>query len=456
MSLGMNMRLDERERIIKNTVILNREKPFFAYILMNFDIHQTQKDSLIPTMAVTKYGRLYWNEEFVKELTNSELQYVLAHETLHIAKGDYFRRGSRDPRIWNIASDCIINDILNVENMTAPRYVADNAEKEIKRGQFKGLIPDKSGTITLGGYKDSPSYSYNVRGKTTEQLYDEIIVDAEEIEQIIITYVGSGGEGSGGVNAPHGGFDIHIDDDSDDKGESTGDQEHGSASSQAAESKWKKLAVEAATIARQRGQMPGYAEGLIDDILNPVVDWRSRLRSFIVNEIPVDFETRLPGRSFYGTGVWCPRIHRENVNIFCSIDCSGSTMPDRPRFIGELQGIITSHPQLKARLIFWSQGDIGQKNDVEITSQTVDQIEDLHIENINGGTELSSYNRYLDKMEYSSRIHIILTDGHIEDEPDVPDGQILFVLCHNGSDEIIKEYGEVIHIRDEQEDWSDG
>jgi predicted metal-dependent peptidase len=423
------------ERIIKSTVTLQREKPFFAYILMNFETRETKPDSALPTMGVSKYGKLYWNADFVKTLNNNELSYVLCHETLHIAKGDFFRQGKRDALIWNVASDAVINLILNEEGMTPPKM---------------GIIPDKYGKVTIG------KKSYNVKGLTTEELYDELVKDAKAVEQAMKgqgTGKG-GGKGDGqGEDAPfvgHGGFDVHLNGDKDDKGESTGDEAEGSASIKSAENKWKKVAVEAATTARQRGKLPGFAEALLDKLLNPVVDWRSRLRSFITNEIPMDYCNRMPGRKFYATGAWSPRVLKENLNLFVSIDCSGSTMGDRERFVGEIQGIVTSHPQLKARLIFWSYGEINENNDIPIDSNTIDRLAGLNLKEINGGTEMSAYARYLDKMGYTSRLHITLTDGAIESKPEVAPGTHLFVLCgHGASDKIVKEFGECIKITDE-------
>jgi len=451
--LGLSMRLTEADRIIKATVILNREKPFFAYILMSFDTQQTSPDTQVPTMGVSKYGKLYWNEDFTKNLSSSELQYVLCHEALHIAKGDMFRRGSRDPQIWNIASDCIINDMINCEKeLTPPKKIITIKEDGTKTEQPNGLIPDSKGDIKIG------EHTYNTRNKTTEELYDEMSANAEKIKVFLKLPNGEGegeGEGKGGSGTPgHGGFDIHIEGGKDVKGEDTGDESDGSASISAAESKWKKVAVEAATIARQRGCLPGSIESLVDGILNPVVDWRSRLRSFITNEIPVDFDTRLPGRSFYSTGVWCPRIYRENMELYISVDCSGSTMGDRERFLTEIQDICTSHNQLKARVIFWSFGEINPNNDIEVDSQTLENVAKLNLRDVNGGTEFSAYKRHLDRMGYNSRIHIVLTDGYIEHNPDVPEGTILFVLCGSSTDEIVKDYGECIHIQNESRDWA--
>jgi len=417
--------LTTAERIIKNTVYLQREKPFFSYLLMSFKVDAVDpKNTDIPTAGVNKYGNLFWNENFFSKLSDEEMRGVLCHEVLHLAKGDFFRSGKREAMIWNVASDCVINHILVEEGFKLPG---------------EAYIPESNGNIKIG------KKTYNVSGKTTEQFYDEIISDIEMIK----VYVNGkgGGKRQPGKGQGHGGFDVHLEGDKDDKGNSTGQEKEGSASSKAAESVWKRRTVEAATVAKQRGACPGFANELIDGILNPKIDWRTRIKNFVTDEIPVDYDNRAPGRKFYGTGVWAPRIKRENIEVFISIDCSGSTSGDRVDFASEAVGILTSHAQVNARLICWDT-EVDPHNDIEVDTNTVDKLIKMNLENISGGTELSSYTRYLEKKRYQSRVHIILTDGYIESEPVCPRGTCLFVLTKGGSDEIIKKYGEVCYLSD--------
>lgn len=414
------------DRVKKASIKMQISHPFFAYIILNFNMKESSKEKGIPTFAVNKYGNLFFNPEFADTLSDEQLIYVLAHEAMHIAKGDFFRVGDRDFTVWNVVSDCVINDILNQEGLTPPDM---------------GYVPDKSGNIKIN------DKSYNVRDKSTEEFYDEVCKD------LPVSYIASlsGGKcGSGpGHNAPgHGGFDVHLEGDSDGQGGSTGEENNKSSKNSASsktEGDWKRVTVEAATAARQRGNAPGFVDAILGDLLEPKIDWKSRLRSLITNEIPVDYMNRLPGRSFYGTGVWCPRVLRENINLFISVDCSGSTYNDREDFISECVGIMTSHNQIKGRLICWDTR-VDENNDIEVDSQCMDKFYKLDLRNICGGTELSSYTNYIKEKGYNCRMHITLTDGYIEPEPEVPAGKNIFVLCKNGSDKIVKNYGEVLRI----------
>lgn len=373
-------------------------------------------DESIPTAAVNKYGNFFYNEEFILNLTEGQVLGTLVHETLHIAKEDFFRCGSRDLMIWNIASDCIINYIVkHEEKLDLPT---------------NGLIPDVKGDIKIGGKK------YSVKGKCTEELYEELI---QNVDKINIPEIG------------HGGFDQHLEGDSDGQGGRTGEEGECSScpatASSNAEHKWKKVIIEAATNARARGNMPGSMESIVDKLLNPVIDWRKRILKFITNEIPVDYSNRRPGRRFYGTGVWAPSVLRENLEVFIGVDVSGSTIGDREYFMSEVAGILSAYEQIKARLIFWD-ASVNPSNDYEITSSNKDKLQQLVVHDCNGGTELSCYTRYCEEKNYSCRLHIILTDGYIERSPNMPNGNIIFVLSNGGDDKHLKDHGAVCKLTD--------
>jgi predicted metal-dependent peptidase len=75
----------------------------------------------IGTMAVDKYGRLYYDPKFVGEITEECGVFALLHETLHVvldhcglaAKHLGPQPTARQLEAWNIAADIVINGILN-------------------------------------------------------------------------------------------------------------------------------------------------------------------------------------------------------------------------------------------------------------------------------------------------------------------------------------------------------
>ncbi len=72
-------------------------------------------DERVPTMGVFASGRMVANPSFVAKLKDNELQFVLAHELLHLALRTHDRAKGAVPIEFNYAHDYIINDILRVE-----------------------------------------------------------------------------------------------------------------------------------------------------------------------------------------------------------------------------------------------------------------------------------------------------------------------------------------------------
>lgn len=63
--------------------------------------------------------------DFLAELTEEELMFVLYHEVSHVALGHTIRRGDRDPKQWNIAADLIVNASLAKDMGLSPDKVAE-------------------------------------------------------------------------------------------------------------------------------------------------------------------------------------------------------------------------------------------------------------------------------------------------------------------------------------------
>lgn len=135
-------------------------EPFYGQLLL---ISVRKDNANCPTVGVNNHGELLYNEDFVNTLNDKENLFVFAHEVLHLAYLHPFRCGNRDPYIWNIAADLKVNTDLLLK------------EKPIGTPVKGALIPD----ITYSG-----SSSFEILGKTiesiekktTEQIYDEIIM----------------------------------------------------------------------------------------------------------------------------------------------------------------------------------------------------------------------------------------------------------------------------------------
>ena len=420
--------LTTADKIIQAKIWLTNKNPFFSYILMNFRIER--KDE-IQTMGVDRYGYLLWNEEFVKSLPFNELCGVLCHEVGHIVYQTFDRLGSRNLMLWNIATDLTINwTIAQYDYLKLPKMV---------------LMPDKDGVfklkIGMGGV--SKPFSITIKEKTAEDVYDQLAAAIDDVEKF---YNESGGfdkhlynndaPGSQGKNVPGGDTCTNDEHDGTD----------GDLNRNAKE--WEKITTEAAVAAKQRqpGCVPGEMGRFLDAMLNPQINWKKKLMSFITKEFPSNYTMSRPGRRYYSTGTYFPTLLRESLSVNVGVDCSGSIgQNDYNTFIAEIIGIARGFDNVKMYIQYW---DTEVRNELEIFNGNIETIKSFKV-TAGGGTCLSSWGRYLKEKKRISNVHVCLTDGCVEGgkNHDLPNGHIIFVLSDGGSPDIVKQYGEVTSLK---------
>jgi len=268
--------LTAEEKIIKAVIRLQKEKPFWAYLMLHLNktkMSDKMKAQMIasgitPTMAVDMKGNLYFADEFVDSLSQEELKGVIAHEVIHLAFTHLARLGQRDMKIWNVACDLVANDMLITDGFTLPKgclnpthdHTFKFANCEIKD------IHDKSAEIIYNEFPRNPKGSKG-SGK------------------------GKGGKGSGESDDELKNFDQHIFGDG--SGKDGMGKGKGKKLSQAQvdriKKNWEKKLTEAVTFAKQRGVLPAGMERRLDELLNSKVSWKEKLYKYITNQIPHDY-----------------------------------------------------------------------------------------------------------------------------------------------------------------------
>ena len=104
-----DMRIEVYDRIIIARVGLLLRHPFFGNMATRLKI--LAADDWLGTAAVD--GRnLYYNTQFFNAMNNKEIEFVIAHEILHMVFDHIGRRGDRNPMLYNIAADYIVNNTL--------------------------------------------------------------------------------------------------------------------------------------------------------------------------------------------------------------------------------------------------------------------------------------------------------------------------------------------------------
>ena len=87
--------------------------PFFGGVITGVKYEEKKE---VET-AATDGEIIYYNEEFMNSLTLEEQLFVFAHEVCHIAL-DHMKRGEdKNPTLWNIATDAVINQLLQKDGL---------------------------------------------------------------------------------------------------------------------------------------------------------------------------------------------------------------------------------------------------------------------------------------------------------------------------------------------------
>ena len=78
--------------------------------------------------ASTDGRRIIYSPRFFSTLSDEQKQFVFAHEVMHVAFNHILRSKGRNQRLWNIATDSVINQILKNEKLPIAKGGVDIAE----------------------------------------------------------------------------------------------------------------------------------------------------------------------------------------------------------------------------------------------------------------------------------------------------------------------------------------
>jgi len=99
--------------VAQAVIALYMKEPFFAHVVQGLP---RRVDETTPTAAVALVDggvELRVNPTFFAKLTKrDERVAVIKHEVLHVILKHLIRRGGRNPLLWNLACDIVVNDLL--------------------------------------------------------------------------------------------------------------------------------------------------------------------------------------------------------------------------------------------------------------------------------------------------------------------------------------------------------
>ena len=423
-------------------------QPFVGGVAMSLDIVPT-RDKRVPT-ACTDGKSIYFDIDFLSNLSVDERLFVIAHEIWHNVMLHFVRCESRDHNIFNIATDLEVNQLLVKDGLCIPKECLwpdqFGFKHDLNAEQYYELLlnqqnKSKSGSngkssSSASGSGNSQSNSNNSESKLTSAGKPKGQFDSHK-------YEGDDDENDVGENCSDKWGEVGFDEDF--KPETSEDEMRKNVAAV------REAAVTAAqNYERQRGELPAHIKGIVQKLLKPEVSWKEVLAQFITRASGEDRTWRTPNRRFVHSGLYLPSTEGMKMKIAVGIDTSGSVMADLPKFLGELNSLVKSFGSYELHLI---QCD-ARIQDYKL--YTEEDPLDLEHEKFNvhgmGGTKLKPIFNYIELNQLDVDAAVIFTDGYCErfNTYDAPSYPVLWMVSKGGSKENLT-FGEV-HVFEKSED----
>lgn len=388
----------QKQRLSAVRIRVMHEHPWFAMLLYNLAVEITE-DINPPTASVNGVS-IKLHPAFIDELTNDELVFLLAHEVMHVALLHIIRRNGRDPLVWNIANDVVINYIL----------------KE-----------SKVGTMPKAGIHEPLLYE-KCKG-LSDAIYDEIFKKSPPTPS-------GGGEGEDedgkdGKGRPMPGEGAA-------KGSSMDNCEDSPNPHNAdEEAKWKARLISATDVAQRMGRMPAGLQRLIDSIVKPKVPWQSVLAQWTRPAKTDDTSWSRPNRRFMAHGIHMPgKDGIQTDELAFLIDCSGSISND---ILAQFQAEVVSAQEdtrPSGIHIIYFDSRVAHYDKFE-----ADEEVSLNMHG-GGGTAFSPCFKYMQDNDIEPAVCIVLTDLCCNDFGPQPDYPVLWVTTHPGT----APWGQIVEM----------
>ncbi len=141
---------EEDIEFVRKSVL--RKFPLLGTVMVNCKIYPD--DNIVS--AATDGKNIYYSPKFFESLDNDEQRiFILAHEYMHIAFDHVIRSKERDKKLWNIATDAVINQMLVKEGLP---------------------ISGRLNELNMVNIKEAVNYS-------SEEVYDKLVKQQERQQQ---------------------------------------------------------------------------------------------------------------------------------------------------------------------------------------------------------------------------------------------------------------------------------
>lgn len=359
---------DARERLITSRISLLLRHSFFGNLATRLKLINADEWC---TTAATDGMHFYYNSRFIMMLRPKEVDFLVAHEVLHVVYDHMGRRDHRDPQIWNIADDYAVNADL----------------KRHKIGEFITTVP--------------ALYEAKYDGKPAEEIYEDLMKNVQyiNVEDLLDKMIDDhiDGEGEDGEDG----------EDSDKKGK--GRPKLSEAEKEQIRQEVKQSIINAAQQA-DAGSVPAGVQRMIKQMTDPVMPWRELIQSNLTSAIKSDYSWLRPSRRGWHMDAVMPGMNPgEEIDVTVMIDMSGSISNKQGmEFLSEVAGMMEAFDGFRIRVACF---DTKVYNMQEFTSENLDTVDEYQLHG-GGGTDFDCMFTFLKEEAIVPERLIVFTDGY--------------------------------------------
>ena len=347
-------------------------------------------DATVPT-AGTDGERVWYNPEFIKNMSRKQLKYLVCHEAMHKALHhctEYMHLKKKHPDIFAQAIDYVVN--WQLESM------------------------DTTGTFLERPTEVPPLIDVKFANMSLPEVMRKLLDEQKQ----------------GQAPRPEP-MDEHMDGaQGDAEGDAVAEQQ-----AQAEEGKSLKTRIEDAVaqgaIAQEQLRGDGAGAQALGGFQERKTDWRGPLRRFFQEISEGDEQSRYspPNRRFLPLDIILPSHFSEVTGeIIVACDTSASMHGLYPVVFGEIARICQQVLPASVRILWWDTQVSGEQ---VFTPKDYGNMRTLMSPRGGGGTTVSCVAKHIALKRYKPKATIYLTDGYVEAKYEVAAGNVLWGVCGN-------------------------
>jgi len=306
------------EKIEKAKVKLMLEHPYIGSVATLLELrHNTTEALTFSSDGVS----LTYNDEYFEKVPLEEIEFALANGAMHAVLKHSERVHTRVGRIWQAASDLVVNSMLVKNGFVLPPYAYYDT-------RFEGMYAEEIYDVLQDEM---------LRNDTRDEA--EMVLENEQAE------APQKEEGQG---------------ESSQKGEKT-DTTPQSASLQESETAENNMLSPEEQEAlfeqlfqkyKRQGNLPADLNMVIPEYFSHKVDWREMLYRYIASYAKSTYAFIPPNMKYLYRGIYLPSLSSDLLRIVIAVDTSGSIDETLlGTFLGEVSSIMQRYPNYEIDLI---------------------------------------------------------------------------------------------------------